>query len=74
MEGQARVEKYVGPIICSVILITFAQYIRLPPAVVPYILRVSLEAGTPASRNGVFKTNFPLDGGVFDRNNFAERK
>lgn len=50
------------------------EYIRLPPAVVPYILRVSLEAGTPASRNGVFKTNFPLDGGVFDRNNFAERK
>ncbi|KAI9458217.1 glycoside hydrolase family 13 protein [Lactarius psammicola] len=50
------------------------EYIRLPPADVPYILRVSLEAGTPASRNGVFKTNFPLDGGVFDRNKFAERK
>ncbi|KAI0305846.1 glycoside hydrolase family 13 protein [Multifurca ochricompacta] len=40
------------------------QYIRLPPADTPYILRVSLEAGTPASRNGVFKTNFPLDGGL----------
>jgi glycogen debranching enzyme len=50
------------------------EYIRLPPAVVPYILRVSLEAGTPASRNGVFKTNFPLDGGAFDRNKVAERK
>ncbi|KAI9440605.1 glycoside hydrolase family 13 protein [Lactarius indigo] len=50
------------------------EYIRLPLADVPYILRVSLEAGTPASRNGVFKTNFPLDGGVFDRNRFAERK
>lgn len=50
------------------------QYIRLPPADIPYILRVSLEAGTPASRNGVFKTNFPLDGGVFDRNRFLERK
>ncbi|KAI0046033.1 glycoside hydrolase family 133 protein [Auriscalpium vulgare] len=50
------------------------EYIRLPPALVPYILRVSLEAGTPASRNGVFKTNFPLDGGKFDRNRFSERR
>lgn len=50
------------------------QYIRLPPAYTPYILRVSLEAGTPASRNGVFKTNFPLEGGRFDRNNFCEKK
>jgi len=55
-------------------LTNLAQYIRLPPADVPYILRVSLEAGTPASRNGVFKTNFPLDGGGFDRNKFVERK
>ncbi|VDC00989.1 unnamed protein product [Peniophora sp. CBMAI 1063] len=50
------------------------EYIRLPPAVVPYILRVSIDSGTPASRNGVFKTNFPLDGGAFDRNRFSERK
>lgn len=50
------------------------QYIRLPPAYVPYILRVSLDAGTPASKNGVFKTNFPLDGGLFERDRFAERK
>ncbi|KAI9459032.1 glycoside hydrolase family 13 protein [Russula earlei] len=50
------------------------EYIRLPPADIPYILRVSLQAGTPASRNGVFKTNFPLDGGAFDRNEFVERK
>ncbi|KAI0057454.1 glycoside hydrolase family 13 protein [Artomyces pyxidatus] len=50
------------------------EYIRLPPARVPYILRVSLEAGTPASKNGVFKTNFPLDGGKFDRNRFCKRK
>ncbi|KAI0033651.1 glycoside hydrolase family 13 protein [Vararia minispora EC-137] len=50
------------------------EYIRLPPAVVPYILRVSIDAGTPASRNGVFKTNFPLDGGAFDRNHFCERE
>ena len=50
------------------------QYMRLPPAYVPYIVRVSLDAGTPASKNGVFKTNFPLDGGRFDRHQFAERK
>jgi N-terminal domain from the human glycogen debranching enzyme len=50
------------------------QYIRLPPAYVPYILRVSIEAGTPAARNGVFKTNFPLDGGTFGRDRFAERR
>ncbi|KAA1468826.1 glycoside hydrolase family 13 protein [Dentipellis sp. KUC8613] len=50
------------------------SYIRLPPATTPYVLRVSLEAGTPASRHGVFKTNFPLDGGVYDRNKFCERK
>lgn len=50
------------------------QYMRLPPAYVPYVLRVSLEAGTPASKNGVFKTNFPLDGGRFEREHFCERK
>ncbi|KAH9839825.1 glycoside hydrolase family 13 protein [Rhodofomes roseus] len=49
-------------------------YMRLPPAITPYVLRVSLEAGTPASKNAVFKTNFPLDGGVFARDRFAERK
>ena len=47
---------------------------RLPPAYKPYILRVTIEAGTPASKNGVFKTNFPIDGGKFDRNRLAERK
>ncbi|KAJ7583415.1 glycoside hydrolase family 13 protein [Mycena floridula] len=50
------------------------SYIRLPPAYSPYILRVSLDAGVPAARNGVFKTNFPLDGGKFSRNNFCNRK
>lgn len=50
------------------------QYIRLPPAYVPYILRVSIEAGHPAARNGVFKTNFPLDGGTFGRDRFAKRR
>ncbi|KAL0579269.1 bifunctional 4-alpha-glucanotransferase/amylo-alpha-1,6-glucosidase [Marasmius crinis-equi] len=49
------------------------SYIRLPPAVIPYILRVSIDAGTPASRNGVFKTNFPLDGGKFKRDRFTTR-
>ncbi|KAF6752983.1 glycogen debranching enzyme [Ephemerocybe angulata] len=27
------------------------EYVRLPPAYTPYILRVSIEAGTPASKN-----------------------
>ncbi|KAK7030744.1 glycoside hydrolase family 13 protein [Favolaschia claudopus] len=49
------------------------SYIRLPPAYVPYILRVSIDAGTPAAKNGVFKTNFPLDGGKFGRENFTQR-
>ncbi|KAJ7245146.1 glycoside hydrolase family 13 protein [Mycena haematopus] len=48
-------------------------YIRLPPAYVPYILRVSIDAGTPAAKNGVFKTNFPLDGGKFGRDKFTKR-
>ncbi len=51
-----------------------SQYVRLPPAYTPYILRVSIQAGTPAARNGVFKTNFPLDGGVFSREKFCKRK
>ncbi|KDQ61755.1 glycoside hydrolase family 13 protein [Jaapia argillacea MUCL 33604] len=50
------------------------SYIRLPPADVPYILRVTLDAGTPATKNGVFKTNFPLDGGKFVRDHFVERR
>ncbi|KZV99969.1 glycoside hydrolase family 13 protein [Exidia glandulosa HHB12029] len=49
------------------------SYIRLPPPYRPYILRVSLRAGTPATRNGVLKTNFPLDGGKFERTKFVER-
>ncbi|KAK0218056.1 glycoside hydrolase family 13 protein [Armillaria fumosa] len=51
-----------------------SSYIRLPPAYSPYILRVSMNAGTPAARNGVFKTNFPLDGGKFGRDHFCERR
>ncbi|GAW04654.1 glycoside hydrolase family 13 protein [Lentinula edodes] len=50
------------------------KYVRLPPAYVPYILRVSIDAETPASINGVFKTNSPLDGGRFNRARFTECK
>ncbi|KAF8325872.1 glycoside hydrolase family 13 protein [Cantharellus anzutake] len=49
-------------------------YTRLPPPYKPYVLRVTMDAGTPASKNGVFKTNFPLDGGVFDRDRFQQRR
>ncbi|KAG8884358.1 hypothetical protein FRB98_002437 [Tulasnella sp. 332] len=49
-------------------------YTRLPPPYRPYVLRVTLDAGTPASKNGIFYTNFPLDGGKFDRGKFVERK
>jgi glycogen debranching enzyme len=56
--------------VCSSLL----QYLRLPPAYTPYVVRVSLDAGTPASKNGVFKTNFPLEGGKFERSTFYERK
>ena len=52
----------------------FIQYVRLPPATTPYVLRLTIDAGTPASKNGVFKTNFPLDGGAFCRDSFTERK
>jgi len=51
----------------------YRQYIRLPPPYVPYVLRVSIDAGSPATRNGIFKTNFPLDGGIFDRDSVQER-
>ncbi|KAG8736398.1 hypothetical protein FRC12_017623, partial [Ceratobasidium sp. 428] len=49
-------------------------YTRLPPAYTPYVLRVTIDAGSPASRNGIFMTNFPLDGGQFDRDRLVERK
>jgi glycogen debranching enzyme len=50
------------------------QYIRLPPPVVPYVLRISLNAGSLASKAGVLLTNFPLDGSAFDREKFHQRK
>lgn len=75
MEVHTRTAQYVFLFYLPV-AITYPsiQYIRLPPAYVPYILRVSIEAGTPAARNGVFKTNFPLDGGTFGRDRFAKRR
>jgi len=52
-----------------------SQYIRLPPPHPhPYVLRISLEPGTPATRNGVLKSDFPLDGGKFERYRWSERK
>ncbi|KAG8864449.1 hypothetical protein FRC20_010187, partial [Serendipita sp. 405] len=48
-------------------------YTRLPPPASPYILRLSLDAGTPASKRGVLKTNFPLYGGAFERTKFVEK-
>lgn len=48
------------------------QYIRLPPPVEPYLLRISLAAGSLASKSGVLHTNFPLDGSEYDRERFHE--
>lgn len=50
------------------------RYIRLPPPTKPYILRISLSAGSVATRGGVLKTDFPLDGGKFERGSWKERK
>lgn len=50
------------------------KYIRLPPAYTPYILRVSFAAGTPSANNGIFRTNFPLNGGAFGRARYEERR
>ncbi|KAM0756163.1 glycoside hydrolase family 13 protein [Meredithblackwellia eburnea MCA 4105] len=47
-------------------------YIRLPPPTKPYILRISLEPGTDASKEGVLFTNFPLDGSFFEREKFHQ--
>ncbi|GAA6033773.1 hypothetical protein JCM8097_004427 [Rhodosporidiobolus ruineniae] len=48
--------------------------LRLPPPTTPYVLRITIDAGTAASRNGVLFTNFPLDGGEFKRDKFSEVK
>lgn len=47
------------------------QLLRLPPPTDPYVLRITVDAGTAASRNGVLRTNFPLEGGAFERETFA---
>lgn len=49
------------------------QYIRLPPPVVPYVLRISIQAGSLASKSGVLYTNFPLDGSAFDREKYHKK-
>ncbi|KPV77934.1 glycoside hydrolase family 13 protein [Rhodotorula graminis WP1] len=48
--------------------------LRLPPPTNPYVLRITVDAGTAASRNGVLQTNFPLNGGKFKRDQFASVK
>ena len=50
-----------------------SQYIRLPPPVTPYILRISINAGSLASKSGVLYTTFPLDGSPFDRTKFHKK-
>ncbi|BGP12177.1 hypothetical protein JCM10213_004743 [Rhodosporidiobolus nylandii] len=50
------------------------QLLRLPPPTKSYILRITIDPGTAASREGVLRTNFPLDGGEFARDKWAEIK
>ena len=52
-----------------------AQYVRLPaPAVEPYILRLTIDAGSAATKHGVLHTNFPLDDSDFERTRFHQRE
>ncbi|KAI5477588.1 glycogen debranching enzyme, glycoside hydrolase family 13 protein [Pseudohyphozyma bogoriensis] len=46
------------------------SYLRLPPPFKPYILRITIDAGTAASKKGVLYTNFPLDGSDFVRSRY----
>ncbi|UZJ52793.1 hypothetical protein CBS101457_002113 [Exobasidium rhododendri] len=46
------------------------KYIRLPPPITPYILRLSLDAGSLASRHGVLFTNCPQGQEEFQRSKF----
>ncbi|GAA6064028.1 hypothetical protein JCM10212_004260 [Sporobolomyces blumeae] len=48
--------------------------LRLPPPVTPYVLRITIDAGTAASRNGILNTNFPLDGQPFERERWSRVK
>lgn len=54
--------------------LTYTQYIRLPPPFKPYVLRFTLQPGTDVTRNGVLKSDFPMDGGAFKRDDWKERK
>ncbi|KAL7419064.1 bifunctional 4-alpha-glucanotransferase/amylo-alpha-1,6-glucosidase [Cryptotrichosporon argae] len=49
------------------------SYIRLPPPIKPYVLRFSIHPGTACARNGVLKSDFPVDGGAFERAVWKER-
>ncbi|KDE06879.1 amylo-1,6-glucosidase [Microbotryum lychnidis-dioicae p1A1 Lamole] len=48
--------------------------LRLPPPAAPYILRIYIEAGTSASRNGSLYTNFPIDGSQYERTKLHQTK
>ncbi|KIR80314.1 glycogen debranching enzyme [Cryptococcus gattii EJB2] len=50
------------------------SYLRLPPPFKPYVLRFTLQPGTDVTRNGVLKSDFPMDGGAFKRDDWKERK
>ncbi|WWD07354.1 glycogen debranching enzyme [Kwoniella europaea PYCC6329] len=50
------------------------DYIRLPPPTRPYVLRFSIRPGTNVTRNGVLKSDFPMDGGEFKRGDWKERR
>jgi len=57
-------------------LVLFAdlQYIRLPAPSKPFVLRFSIHPGSRCAQNGVLKSDFPVDGGVFERGVWKERK
>lgn len=50
------------------------QYIRLPAPTKPYVLRFVIHAGSSCAQNGVLKSDFPIEGGVFERGVWKERK
>lgn len=55
--------------------LTRCQYVRLPaPATEPYILRLTIDAGSAATKHGVLHTNFPLDDSDFERSKFHQRE
>jgi glycogen debranching enzyme len=60
--------------LASTLTTLILQYIRLPPPIKPYILRISIQPGTACSLNGVLKSDFPMDGGIFVRDDWKEKK